>query len=737
MPVRFFVGGAGKITKNLGNSRLIGNFIDGPNRQLTAWRPPEMKKTVYAEIQGKTLSIETGWMAKQANGAVMVRSGDSMVLVTAVAAKTAREGQSFFPLTVNYQEKAYAGGKIPGGFFKREGRPSESETLVCRLIDRPIRPLFPEHFLNETQIMATVVSADQDNDPAMLSIVGASAALEISDIPFQGPIAGVKVGRVDGRFICNPSAEELEMSDIEIVVAGSKEAVIMVEGGANIVSEQDMLDAVYFGHESLQPLLKAQEELRALAGVAKREVVAPIVDETLKARVAELSRSKIAEAVRIKTKAERRDRLSAIEEDVLAALLPEYEERAGEIVAFLEDLEYQIVREHITRDGERIDGRDTRTVRKITTEVGLLPRVHGSALFTRGETQALVAATLGTSSDEQRVDSLYGESRKRFLLHYNFPPFCVGETSMRLSPARREIGHGMLAQRALTGVLPKYDDFPYTIRIVSDTLESNGSSSMATVCGGALSMMDAGIPIKAPVAGIAMGLIKEGEDVTILTDILGDEDHLGDMDFKVAGTADGVTALQMDIKITGVTRDIMKKALEQAREGRLHILEKMAETLSEPRTEMSPYAPRITTIYVKTDKIRDVIGSGGKNIRGITEATGVTIDIEDSGKINIASHDMAACELAIKMIRDLTAEAEEGKLYMGTVKKVMDFGAFVEIFPGTDGLVHISELDTERVKTVTDVLREGDTVLVKCIGIDKQGKIKLSRKEALGASLPA
>lgn len=694
------------------------------------------KHTVQAVIQGKTLSIETGWLAKQANGAVVVRSGDTVVLVTAVAAKNVREGQDFFPLTVNYQEKAYAGGKIPGGFFKREGRPSESETLVCRLIDRPIRPLFPENFLNETQIMATVVSADQDSDPAMLSIVGASAALEISDIPFLGPIAGVKVGRVDGKFICNPSAEELEKSDIEIVVAGSKDAVIMVEGGANVVSEQDMLDAVYFGHEAMQPLLKAQEELRGLAGVPKREVVAPTVDEALKTRVAELARGKVKEAVRIKTKAERRDQLAAIKEEVLAALLPEYEERTAEIAAFLGDLEYEIVREHIVKDGERIDGRDTRTVRKITPEVGLLPRAHGSALFTRGETQALVAATLGTSSDEQRVDSLYGESRKRFLLHYNFPPFCVGETSMRLSPARREIGHGMLAQRALTAVLPHYDDFPYTIRIVSDTLESNGSSSMATVCGGSLSMMDAGIPIKAPVAGIAMGLIKEGEDVSILTDILGDEDHLGDMDFKVAGTADGVTALQMDIKITGVTRDIMKKALEQAREGRLHILEKMAETIAEPRKEMSPFAPRITTIYVKTDKIRDVIGSGGKNIRGITEATGVTIDIEDSGKINIASHDMAACELAIKMIRDLTAEAEEGKLYMGTVRKVMDFGAFVEIFPGTDGLVHISELDTERVKNVSDVLREGDKVLVKCIGIDKQGKIKLSRKEALGATLP-
>ncbi len=695
------------------------------------------KHTVIADVQGKTVTLETGWMAKQAHGAVVVRCGDTMVLVTAVAAKSAREGQDFFPLTVNYQEKAYAGGKIPGGFFKREGRPSENETLSSRLIDRPIRPLFPEHFFNETQIMATVISADRDHDPAMLSIVGASAALEVSDIPFQGPIAGVKVGRVDGKFICNPSADELEKSDIEIVVAGSRDAVIMVEGGAAIVSEQEMLDAVYFGHAALQPLLEAQKELRALAGVAKREVAAPSLDETLKNKVSELAKEKIKEAVKIKTKVERHDRLALIAEEVQAALFAEFEDRAAEISGFLDDLEYQLVREHIVKDGERIDGRDTRTIRKITPEVGILPRAHGSSLFTRGETQAIVAATLGTSIDEQRIDSLYGESKKRFMLHYNFPPYSVGETSMRLAPGRREIGHGMLAERALERVLPGFDEFPYTVRIVSDILESNGSSSMATVCGGSLSLMDAGVPVKAPVAGIAMGLIKEGENFTILSDILGDEDHLGDMDFKVAGTAEGVTALQMDIKITGVTRDIMQKALEQAREGRLHILGKMAEALVQPRTEMSPYAPRITTIYVKTDKIRDVIGSGGKNIRGITEATGVTIDIEDTGKINIASHDMAACELAIKMIRDLTAEAEEGKLYMGTVKKVMDFGAFVEIFPGTDGLVHISELDTERVKNVSDVLREGDKVLVKCIGIDKQGKIKLSRKEALGASLPA
>lgn len=675
-------------------------------------------------------------MAKQASGSVVVRSGDSMVLVTAVAAKAAKEGQGFFPLTVNYQEKTYAGGKIPGGFFKREGRPSESETLTCRLIDRPIRPLFPEHFLNETQIMATVVSADRDNDTGILSIIGASAALTVSDIPFMGPIAGVRVGRVDGNFICNPTAEELEKSDIDIVVAGSKEAVMMVEGGANIVSEQVMLDAIFFGHEAIQPIIAAQEELQKIVGVPKREVVAPSQDEALKARVAEVALENIKAAVKIKTKADRKNRLAAIKEETIAALQADFEGREAEIADFLSDLEYQLVRENVAKDGERIDGRDTKTIRKITSEVGLLPRAHGSALFTRGETQSLVAATLGTSVDEQRIDSLYGESKKRFLLHYNFPPYSVGETSMRLAPGRREIGHGALAERALAKVLPSYDDFPYTIRIVSEILESNGSSSMASVCGGALSMMDAGIPLKAPVAGIAMGLIKEGDAVVILSDILGDEDHLGDMDFKVAGTAEGVTALQMDIKISGVSREIMKEALEQAREGRLHILDRMTEALSEPRKEMSPYAPRITTIYVKTDKIRDVIGSGGKNVRGITEATGVTIDIEDTGKINIASHDMAACEKAIKMIRDLTAEAEEGKLYMGTVKKVMDFGAFVEIFPGTDGLVHISELDTERVKTVTDVLREGDKVLVKCIGIDKQGKIKLSRKEALGSTLP-
>jgi len=694
------------------------------------------KHTVELEFSGRTLTIETGRMAKQANGAVVIRSGDTMVLVTAVASKSAKEGQDFFPLTVNYQEKAYAGGKIPGGFFKREARPSDNETLTCRLIDRPIRPLFPETFLNDTQIMATVISADKDNDPGILSMIGASAALEVSDIPFFGPIAGVKVGRVNGEFVANPTAEQLEASDLEIVVAASRDAVCMVEGGAAELSEEVMLDAIFFGHQIIQPILDAQEKLKALAGVAKRDVVEAQVDAELKGKVAELAYSRIKDAVRIVSKQERHNAIDAVIAETVTALAGEYEGRGKEIKGFIGDFEYELVREHILKDGERIDGRDTKTIRPIATEVGVLPRAHGSALFTRGETQALVAATLGTSVDEQRIDSLYGESRKRFLLHYNFPPFSVGETSFRLAPGRREIGHGALAERALARVLPNHDDFPYTVRIVSDTLESNGSSSMATVCGGSLSMMDAGIPIKAPVAGIAMGLIKEGDDVAILSDILGDEDHLGDMDFKVAGTAAGVTALQMDIKIKGVSKEIMKTALAQAKDGRLHILGKMAESIEAARGDLSPFAPRITTIFVKTDKIRDVIGTGGKNIRNITETTGVVVDIDDTGRINIASNDKAACDLAIKMIRDLTAEAEEGKLYMGTVKKLMDFGAFVEIFPGTDGLVHISELDTERVKNVSDILKEGDKVLVKCIGIDKQGKIKLSRKEALGQTLP-
>jgi len=691
-----------------------------------------MEQTVQVEFGGRTITMSTGKMAKQASGAVVVSCGDTVVLVTAVAAKTAKEGQDFFPLTVNYTEKAYAGGKIPGGFFKREARPSDPETLTCRLIDRPIRPLFPENFLNDTQIMATVISAEIDNDPAILSMLGASAALTISDAPFNGPIAGVKVGRVDGKLICNPTAAELEVSDIEIVVAASRDAVIMVEGEAKFVSESDLLDAIFFAKEAVLPLIEAQEELQRKAGVAKREIAPLTVNEPLLARVRELAYNRIGEAVKLKTKQERHNQIDLIKTETIEALKEEFESSAKQVKVFLGDFEYERVRADILDTGIRIDGRTTTTVRPISTEAGLLPRVHGSALFTRGETQSLVTTTLGTSSDEQRIDSLYSATRKRFLLHYNFPPFSVGETSFRLGPGRREIGHGMLAERALSAVIPQHDDFPYTIRIVAETLESNGSSSMAAVCGGCMSLMDAGVPVTAPVAGIAMGLIKEGDKFAILSDILGDEDHLGDMDFKVAGTSEGVTALQMDIKIGGVTREVMQQALKQAREGRLHILAKMAETLNAPRTEMSAYAPRITTIWIKTDRIRDVIGTGGKNIRNITETTGVTVDIEDTGRINIASTNKEACDLAIQMIRGLTDEAEEGKLYMGTVRKIMDFGAFVEIMPGTDGLVHISELDTARVKLVTDVMNEGDKVLVKCIGIDKNGKIKLSRKEALG-----
>ena len=691
---------------------------------------------VEVEFNGQPLTIETGKMARQADGATVVTYGDTKVLCTAVSAKQMREGQGFFPLTVNYQEKFYSGGKIPGSFFRREGKPTERETLICRLIDRPMRPLFPKGYMFETQIMPTVISVDRVNDPDTLAIVAASAAVEVSDIPFAGPIAGVRVGRVGGQLIANPTLEQQADSDLEIIVAGSKEAVIMVEGEAHFLSEDEMLEAIFFGHQAMQPLIDAQITLRELVGNAKREFIPPATDADLESKVTGMAEEKVRAAVNIRTKQERQAALGQVRDEMIEALGDEYEGRNGEIGAILGSIEKRVVRQMITRDKVRIDGRDMKTVRPISCEVGLLPRAHGSALFTRGETQALVAAALGTSVDEQRMDNVQSMEFKKFMLHYNFPPFCVGETSMRLFPGRREIGHGMLAERSASQILPKHDDFPYTIRVVSDILESNGSSSMASVCGASMALMDAGVPVKEAVAGIAMGLIKEGDDVAVLTDILGDEDHLGDMDFKVTGTRNGVTALQMDIKITGVTREIMHQALEQAREGRLHILAKMDEAISAPRQDLSPYAPRITTIYVKSDQVRTVIGSGGKNIRGIIEATGCSIDIEDDGRINIASADGEACKRAIKMIRDLTQEAEVGKLYMGTVRKIMEFGAFVEIFPGTDGLVHVSELDKERVRNVTDILNEGDQVLVKCIGIDRQGKIKLSRKEALGQTLP-
>lgn len=691
---------------------------------------------VECQFNGQTLTLETGKMARQADGAVVVTYGDTKVLCTAVSAKQMREGQSFFPLTVNYQEKFYAGGKIPGSFFRRERGASERETLVCRLIDRPLRPLFPKGYMFETQIMPTVISVDEQNDPDTLAMLGASAAVAVSDIPFDGPVAAVRVGRVEGTLLANPTLEQRANSDMDIIVAGSRDAIIMVEGEANFISEQEMLDALFFAHEALQPLLDIQLELVKVAGLEKREFSAKVIDPAIISKVAELAESRLVEAVKIRTKQERYAAVAEIKTEILAALAEEFEGLADDVSEAFGSLQKRLVRQMVARDKVRIDGRDKDTIRPITCEIGVLPRAHGSALFTRGETQALVAVALGTSKDEQRMDNVQSLEFKKFMLHYNFPPFCVGETSMRLFPGRREIGHGMLAERSIAQVLPNHDDFPYTLRVVSDILESNGSSSMASVCGASLSLMDAGVPIKEAVAGIAMGLIKEGDDVVVLSDILGDEDHLGDMDFKVTGTRDGITALQMDIKISGVSKEIMGQALEQAREGRIHILGKMAEAISVSRSDLSPYAPRITTINVKPDQVRTVIGPGGKNVRGIIEATGCSIDIEDDGRINIASSDGEACKAAIKMIRNLTQDAEVGRLYMATVKKIMDFGAFVEIFPGTEGLVHISELAKERVKNVTDILNEGDKVLVKCLDIDRQGKIKLSRKEALGETLP-
>lgn len=693
---------------------------------------------VETQFNGQPLILETGKMARQADGAVTVRYGDTMVLCTAVAAKEMREGQNFFPLTVNYQEKFYAGGKIPGSFFRRERGATERETLTCRLIDRPLRPMFPKGFLNETQIMPTVLSVDFVNDPDTLAMVAASAALTISDIPFNGPMAAVRVGRIQGEFVANPSLQQIEDSDLELVVAGTRDGILMVEGEADLVPEADMLEAVFFAHEAMQPLIDLQEQLQQQCGRPKRALPEVADNSDLADKVAQVATERMQQALSITTKQERHQALDEVSEAVIAELVDDAAEdgpSAGDVKEVLGDLEKKLVRSMIIKEGKRLDGRDVETVRPIQCEVGELPRSHGSALFTRGETQALVAASLGTASDEQRLDYVQGMYSKKFMLHYNFPPFCVGETSMRLFPGRREIGHGMLAERSVSKVLPEHKEFPYTIRVVSDILESNGSSSMASVCGASLALMDAGVPLKEPVAGIAMGLIKEGDDVAVLTDILGDEDHLGDMDFKVTGTQEGVAALQMDIKISGVTRDVMHQALEQARRGRLHIIKAMGLALTQPRPELSPYAPRMSTVQVKSDQVRTIIGPGGKTIRGIIEETGCSIDIEDDGTVRIASNDEAAAQQAIKMIRDLTQEVEEGRLYAGKVKKVLDFGAFVEIFPGTDGLVHISELAPERVQKVTDILNEGDEVLVQCIGVDKQGKIKLSRKEAIGKSL--
>lgn len=691
-----------------------------------------MFKKVETEWGGRPFSLESGQIAKQANGAAVVRYGDSMVLVTVVASENRRENIDYFPLTVDYQEKTFSAGKIPGGFYKREGKPSDKEIITCRCIDRPIRPLFPEGFFEEIQIIATLFSADPEHEPDILAMIGASAALEVSDIPFRGPIAGVRVGRIEGQLICNPTLQQIKEGDLDLVVAGSREAVVMVEGSAKELPEEAFIEAIAFAHQSIQKILDLQEELKQAIGKPKLPFPSPEINESLFARIKELAYVKLKETVQIPKKQERYQRLDELGEEVKAALLPEFEEEQKSISPYLQKLEKEIIRKMIIEEQRRIDGRSTTDIRPISCEVGILPRTHGSALFTRGETQVLVTTTLGTSEDEQRLDSLIGETFKRFMLHYNFPPFSVGEVRPMRGPSRRDIGHGNLAERAITPILPQDPDFPYTIRIVSEVLESNGSSSMATVCGSTLALMDGGVPIKTPAAGIALGLIKEGEQVAILSDILGDEDHIGDMDFKVAGTIKGITGFQMDVKISGITSEIFKKALYQAREGRLYILDKMKEAIIEPRPDISMYAPRIKTIQIPPEKIRDVIGPGGKIIRSIVDQTGVKIDIEDSGEIHIASANIEALEKAIKIIRDLTRKAEPGELYLGKVKKITDFGAFVEILPGTEGLVHISQMDHGRVNSVRDVLSEGDDVLVKVLSIDPTGKIRLSRKEALG-----
>ena len=689
---------------------------------------------VEIEIDGRYISIESGTLAKQAGGAVVIRQGDSMVLVTATMAKKPREEIDFFPLTVDYREKTYAAGKIPGSFFRREARPGDIETLTCRLIDRPIRPLFPDGFRNETQIVCLVVSHDQENPPDIAAITGASAALMVSEIPFTTPIAGARVGRVDGNFVFNPTYEETSNSDLNLVMAGTADAIVMVEAGAKELSEDVMMAALEFGHERIKKLIELQIKLKEILGKEKVKVAQAETDEALKSKVSDLVRAKVEAAVQIPGKQERSDSLAEIKEAMNAEINPDGD--AGlkkEIGEHWHATEKNAVRNLILDKKTRIDGRGLTDVRPISIQVGYLPRAHGSSVFTRGETQALVAATLGTASDEQRLDSLEFKGTKSFMLHYNFPAFCTGEVKFMAGPGRREVGHGMLAERSLIPILPDKEDFPYTIRLVSEILESNGSSSMASVCGGSLALMDAGVPIKQPVAGIAMGLIKEGDSIAILSDILGSEDHLGDMDFKVAGTENGITALQMDIKIGGLDSSLMATALGQAKEGRLHILGEMAKVLETSRTDMSKYAPRIVTLKIPKDKIRDVIGAGGKVIREIIEKTGVSIDITDDGTVSIASTDEEASSKAVNWVESLVQEVEIGRIYLGKVKKIVDFGAFVEILPGTDGLVHISQICDRRIQSVSDEIQEGDEIKVKVIDVDSQGKVKLSRKEALRA----
>ncbi len=677
------------------------------------------------------VTLETGEIARQADGAVMINMGDTVVLCTVVGSKEAIEGRDFFPLTVDYQEKTYAAGKIPGGFFRREGRPSEKEILVARLIDRPIRPLFPKGFTNEVQVICTVISHNPYVDPEIPSLIGTSAALAISGLPFQGPIGAARVGYKNGEYLLNPPGTGLsDVTDLDLVVAGTADAVLMVESEARELPEDVMLGAVLFGHEQMQVAIQAINELAAEAGKEPWPFEPPAEDPALNDAVAEAAEAAVTEAYKIADKLERYGRLDEIKAEVVEKLAGGEEPRwsEDEVKGAFEKLKKRIVRSRILAGEPRIDGRDTRTVRPITIKTGLLPRTHGSALFTRGETQALVVTTLGTERDAQIVDALDRSYREPFMLHYNFPPFCVGETGRVGSPKRREIGHGRLAKRGVLAVMPSPEEFPYSIRVVSEITESNGSSSMASVCGTSLSLMDAGVPIKAPVAGVAMGLIKEGDQFAVLTDILGDEDHLGDMDFKVAGTEKGVNALQMDIKIQGITREIMEIALDQAKEGRLHILGEMNKAIKAPREEMSEHAPRIISFRIHPDKIRDVIGKGGATIRAITEETGATIDLDDSGLVKIFSVDKAAGEAARKRVELITADVEVGKVYEGKVMKIMDFGAFVNILPGKDGLVHISQISDERVEKVSDKLSEGDTVRVKVLEVDKQGRIRLSMK---------
>ncbi|HTZ40130.1 MAG TPA: polyribonucleotide nucleotidyltransferase [Syntrophales bacterium] len=704
-----------------------------------------MSQIFKKAFAGSDLSIKVHYIAGQADGAVLVSYGETVVLVTVVSARSQREGLDFLPLTVDYQEMTFAAGKIPGGFFKREGRPNEREILICRIIDRSIRPLFPKGYNYETQLIATVLSVDGEHDPDVAALLGASAALQISNIPFNGPIAGVRIGRIDGKLVANPAS--MQDSDLDMFIVGRKVVpgtggksydvnLVMLEGGAKELGEEDIVQGIHLALESMRPVMELQDEMQKAIGKAKRAFSPPVIDEALYQTISGLVTEGFKEAYGVSEKLDRYGKLRDVRENAIETLCKEDPSLKPIVEHIVEKIDRGILRDMILSQKRRVGGRAYDEIRQIHCEVGLLPRTHGSALFTRGETQALVTITLGTSSDEQRMDYITGEERRSFMLHYNFPPYSVGEVKRMGSPGRREVGHGALARRALLPVIPSQEEFPYTIRTVSEIVASNGSSSMASVCGGALSLMDAGVPMKDVVAGIAMGLLKEGDNVAVLSDILGDEDHAGDMDFKVCGTRKGITALQMDIKIDGINEQILRKALQQAKDGRFFIIDKMKETLSEPRKELSPYAPRIITMKIRPDRIRDLIGTGGKNIRQIVAETGVSIDVEDDGTVLIASTDLEAADRAIAMVKWLTEEAEIGKIYMGTVKKVVDFGAFVEILPGTEGLVHISQLDTKRVAKVTDVVNEGDKIPVKVIEIDSNGKIRLSRKDALGADIP-